>query len=116
MGHPLTEEQRTDFATGKAITTREGQIIKNLNNILGHQAGFLVLGASATIPTSMVTAIAASILAMKQFVNTMAPSSTRPYRSYDDSGMVKEYLAHADKLISNLRKPKKLAKAYAACH
>jgi hypothetical protein len=100
-GQPLSERQRSDFALGKTVKTPDGEIRKDLNSLLGYKANFLVLGAAAT-PSALVTAIGASVLAMKQLAKTLSPGAKRPYLSYDDAGIIKDYIPMALALASKL--------------
>jgi hypothetical protein len=101
-GHALSERQRSDFALGKTVRTPDGEIRKDLNSILGYKAGFLVLGAAAATPSALVTAIQASLLAMKQLAKTFSPVGKRPYRSYDDAGIVRDYIPQATAMVAGL--------------
>jgi hypothetical protein len=101
-GQPLSERQRSDFALGKTVKTPDGEIRKDLNSLLGYKASFLILGAATATPASLVTAIGASVLAMRQLAKTLFPDAKRPYISYDDAGIVRDYVPMATALVSRL--------------
>lgn len=99
-GQPLSDRQRSDFALGRTIRTSEGEIRKDLHSLLGYKAGFLVLGAATR--SSAVTAITASVLAMKQFAKTLSPNPKRPFLSYDDAGILADYIPLAGAMVNSL--------------